>query len=176
MALKYIESKSKSFFYTIFLYVFVLFEMGVLSGFRFCEFSDKYKNGLTFSKVDSLTKVGENVGWNFIVCSILIILAMWGLSMLLGYNRNPGGLISLVLMNVLPVIGVFSGFNFFIGYGYSHYTPAMAIFGLTNCATRAQQITNNLLFAGIITVLCVICWFIGYRIRAAYAAKYEFDF
>lgn len=174
--MKFIESKPKTLIYTILIYIFVLFEMGILSGFRFVEFTDKYVNGLTVEKVGTLAQLGANVGWNYVVCSILLILGMWGYSMLLGYNRNPGGLISIVIMNVLPLIGLFFSFNFFIGFGYSHYTPTMALIGLTKCTTHGQQIANNLIFAGIVTLLCVAAWFIGYKIRASYAAKYEFDF
>ena len=177
--MKFIESKSKSLIYTILIIIFVIFEMGVLSGYRFVEIgteADKYLTGMSMDKVGTLALVGANVGWNYVVCSFLCILGYFGFSMLLGYNRNPGGLIAIIVMNVLPLIGLFTSFDFFMGYGYSIYTPAMAVFGLTFCETHAQQITNNIIFALIVVVICVVCWVIGFRIRKSYAEKYEFDF
>ena len=115
------------------------------------------------------------MGWNFITWSVLLILGIWGFCMLMGYNRNPGGLIAVAIMNVVPLIGLAANFNFWIGYGYSIYSPAMALFGLTFCKTHNQQIVNNVVFAAIVLVVSVVCWFIGYKIRAAYAKKYEYD-
>ena len=176
--MKLLESKSKSLIYTILIIVFLIFEMSVLSGFRFAEIGtavDKYGTGMTMEKVTSLALIGANVGWNYIVCSLLIILGIWGYSMLLGYNRNPGGLIAIIIMNLVPMIGFAANFNFFVGYGYGIYAPAMGLLGLTHCTTKAQQITNNAIFAVIVMVVAAVCWFIGYKIRAAYAKKYEFD-
>lgn len=175
--MKFIESKPKSLIYTILIYIFCLFEMGVLSSYRFVTLgsaNDK-SMGMSMSKVTNLATVGSNVGWNFVIWSVLLILGIWGFSMLLGYNRNPGGLIAIVIMNVVPLIGLAANFDFWFGYGYSLYSPAMALFGLTFCTSHAQQIANNLIFAGIVTVIAVVCWIIGVRIRAAYAKKYEYD-
>lgn len=178
--MKFIENKPKSFFYTILLLVFTMFEMGVLSSYRFVEFgskADRYATGLTTDKVKTLTQVGANVGWNYITVSILIILALFGFSMLLGYNKNPGGLIAIVVMNIVPpVIGTFYNFNFFVGYGTSHLIPTMTIFGLQNAANSTAQVTNILVFCGIICVLCVVFWVLGRMIRKSYAAKYEVEF
>jgi hypothetical protein len=177
--MKFLESKPKSLIYTILIIILIMFEMSVLSGYRFVEVgtaADKYATGMSMEKVTSLALVGANVGWNYITCSLLIILGTWGFSMLLGYNRNYGGLLAIIIMNVVPMLGFVTNFNFFVGYGYGIYSPAMALFGMTyNLTSKAQQITNNLIFAIIVIVLSVVCWFIGYRIRAAYAAKYEFD-
>ena len=46
---------------------------------------------------------------------------------------------------------------------------------MTFCNSHSQQITNNIIFMAIVLVVSVACWFIGYRIRAAYAKKYEYD-
>lgn len=176
--MKFIESKPKSLIYTILIYIFCLFEMGVLSSYRFVEIgseADKYANGMSISKVSSLAEVGTNVGWNYVTWSVLLILGIWGFCMLLGYNRNYGGLISVGIMNVVPLLGLFTNFTFWFGYGYSIYTPAMALFGLTFCTTKSQQIANGLIFAAIVVVVAVVCWIIGFRIRKSYAAKYEFD-
>ena len=176
--MKFLESKPKSLIYTILIYVFCIFEMSVLSSYRYVlagSAADKYGNLMSVNKVANLAQVGSNVGWNFIVWSVLLILGIWGFCMLLGYNRNPGGLIAIVIMNVVPLIGLAANYNFWFGYGYSMYTPAMALFGLTFCSTNAQQITNTIIFAGIVVVIAVICWIIGHRIRASYAKKYEFD-
>lgn len=177
--MKFLESKPKSLIYTMLIIILIMFEMSVLSGFRFAEIGtamDKYGTGMSAEKITSLALVGANIGWNYIVCSLLIVLGTWGFAMLLGYNRNPGGLCAIVIMNILPAIGFFANFNFFVSYGYGIYAPAMALFGLTyNLTTKAQQVTNNAIFAAIVIVVAVACWFIGYKIRAAYAAKYEFD-
>ena len=175
--MKFIESKPKSLIYTILIYVFVIFEMGVLSAYRFVEYGSEADKcmGMSASKVTNLAAVGTNIGWNFIVWSVLLILGIWGFCMLMGYNRNPGGLIAVGIMNIVPLIGLVANFNFWIGYGYSIYSPAMALFGLTFCKNHSQQIVNNVVFMLIVLVIAVACWFIGYRIRAAYAKKYEFD-
>jgi hypothetical protein len=175
--MKFTESKPKSLIYTILIYVFCLFEMGVLSSYRFVVLGSSLDKcmGMSMSKVNNLAQVGSNVGWNFITWSVLLILGIWGFCMLMGYNRNPGGLIAVAVMNVVPLIGLAANFNFWIGYGYSIYSPAMALFGLTFCKTHNQQIVNNVVFAAIVLVVSVVCWFIGYKIRAAYAKKYEYD-
>ena len=175
--MKFTESKPKSLIYTILIYVFCLFEMGVLSSYRFVVLGSSLDKcmGMSMSKVNNLAQVGSNVGWNFITWSVLLILGIWGFCMLMGYNRNPGGLIAVAIMNVVPLIGLAANFNFWIGYGYSIYSPAMALFGLTFCKTHNQQIVNNVVFAAIVLVVSVVCWFIGHKIRAAYAKKYEYD-
>ena len=175
--MKFIESKPKSLIYTILIYIFCIFEMGVLSAYRFVEFGSELDKcmGMSASKVKTLAEVGTNIGWNYITWSVLLILGIWGFCMLMGYNRNPGGLIAVVVMNLLPLIGLAANFNFWIGYGYSLYSPAMALFGMTFCTSHSQQIVNNVVFAAIVLVVAVVCWFIGYKIRAAYAKKYEYD-
>ena len=176
--MKFLESKPKSLIYTMLIYLFCIFEMSVLSSYRFVEIgtaADKYGNGMAVNKVSNLAEVGKNVGWNYVTVSVLLILAIWGFCMLLGYNRNPGGLIGIVIMNVIPLIGLFTNFTFWFGYGYAIFTPAMSLFGLTFCTTHQQQVVNNLIFVAIVVVVAVICWIIGYRIRASYAKKYEYD-
>lgn len=176
--MKFIESKPKSLIYTILLYIFAIFEMSVLSAFRFVEVgsaADKYGNGLSINKVNALKDVGVNVGWQYVVWSFLLIFLIWGFCMLLGYNRNPGGLIAIVIMNVVPLIGLFTNFTFFMGYGYALYTPAMSVFGMTFCSTTQQMKTNDIIFAAIVVVIAIACWFIGKTIRASHARKYEYD-
>ena len=175
--MKFVESKPKSLIYTILIYIFCLFEMGVLSAYRFVEYGSALDKcmGMSASKVNNLAQVGTNIGWNFIVWSVLLILGIWGFCMYMGYNRNPGGLIAVAIMNVIPLIGLAANFNFWIGYGYCLYSPAMALFGMTFCTSHSQQIVNNVVFAAIVLVVAVACWFIGYKIRAAYAKKYEYD-
>ena len=91
--MKFTESKPKSLIYTILIYVFCLFEMGVLSSYRFVVLGSSLDKcmGMSMSKVNNLAQVGSNVGWNFITWSVLLILGIWGFCMLMGYNRNPGG-------------------------------------------------------------------------------------
>ncbi len=178
--MKFIESKPKSFFYTILLLIFTMFEMGVLSSYRFVEFGgakDRFMTGLTTDKVSSLTQVGAEVGWNFVTVSCLIVIALFGFAMLLGYNKNPGGLYAIVLMNIVPpVIGTFFKFDLFIGYGTAHLIPAMTIFGLQNSASKSAQISHVLIFCALICILCIVFWIIGRLIRKSYAAKYEVEF
>ena len=175
--MKFIESKPKSLIYTILLFIFASFEMGVLSSYRFATIGSANDRclGMTIEKTETLAKVGSNVGWNFVVWSVFLILIIWGFAMLLGYNRNYGGLIAIGVVNIIPLIGVFANFDFWVGYGYSIYAPAMAIFVMTHCTTHGQQIANNIIFAAIVVIISVVCWIIGYRIRAAYAKKYEYD-
>ena len=72
--------------------------------------------------------------------------------MLLGYNRNPWGVVAIAVMNVIPLIGIFTNFNFFFGYGYAIYAPAMSVIGLTFCENHSQQVVNNIIFAAIVVV------------------------
>ena len=178
--MKFIESKPKSFFYTILLSLFAMFEMSILSAYRYVELGsalDKYGTGITAKESSTLALVGANVGWNYITVACLLLLAMLGYSMLLGYNRNPGGFIALVIMNILPAaIGSFYNFTFFTGYGTSHLLPIMSIFNLQNVTSKAQQVSNSLIFCGIVCVLIVIAWLVGRKIRSVYAAKYEIEF
>ncbi len=175
--MKFFNGTATTVIYTILIYVFCLFEMGVLSSYRFVVFgsaADKCM-GMSMSKVTNLAQVGANVGWQFVVWSVVMVLGIWGFCMFMGYNRNPGGLIAVAVMNLIPLIGLGANFDFWFGYGYSLYSPAMALFGMTFCNSHSQQITNNIIFMAIVLVVSVACWFIGYRIRAAYAKKYEYD-
>lgn len=169
--MKILESKPKAGIYTLLVYFLIMAEMGILSGFRFCVPTEKYFEGLTKLKVNDLSGVGATVGWNFIVVSCVIILALIGFSMLLGYNRNPAGMIALVIMNFIPMIGLVYNFNFFYGYGTSHFLPAMSIFGLH----RGDRV-GQIIFIAVISVLIIAFWFIGKHIRSIYAAKYEIEY
>ncbi|NLV50415.1 MAG: hypothetical protein GXY20_06950 [Clostridiales bacterium] len=174
--MKFIESKPKSFFYTILLEILVLFEMSLLSGFRFVQpgsAKDKYLNGTTVEKIGSLKLMGANVGWNYIVCSVLIIVIMLIFAFVLGYNRNPGGLYAMLLMNILPFIGLFWAYNFFWAFGTSAFAPAMTIFGLQK---NGGNTLGQSLFIIAVLILLVVVWLIGKKVRAEYAKKYEFDF
>lgn len=173
--MKYMDSKFKGFIYTVLINIVVIFEMSVLSGYRFVALgsaADKYATGLTVEKVSTLKLVGANVGWNYIVCSFLIIIAMFLLAAMMGYNRNPGGMVALVVMDCVPLIGLISPsvFNFFYGYGSAPFLPAMSVFGLQNAGHRAGQI----IFILIVALLTVAAWIIGKTIRSSYAKKYEY--
>ena len=175
--MKFADSKIKSGIYTFLIYVVIMFEMSVLSGFRFVYAggaTDKYGNGLSVNKVDSLKLVGEEVGWNYIVCSILIIVAMIGFALWLGYNRNWGGVVGMVVINVIPFIGLVGGegvFNFFWGYCTAHFLPAMSLFGMHT----SRNWIAHVIFILVVLALTVAAFFVGKAIRAAYAKKYEYD-
>ncbi len=176
--MKFADSKIKSGIYTFLIFVVVMFEMSVLSGFRFVlagGAKDKYANGLSVEKVSTLKLIGENVGWNYVVCSILIIVAMIGFAMWLGYNRNWGGVVAMVVINLLPILGIVIGtegaFNFFWGYGTAHLLPTMALFGLHASTNWIMHI----IFIVAVLVLTVAGFFVGKAIRASYAKKYEYD-
>ncbi len=173
--MKFLESKTKGFIYTVLLSIVIFFEMTTLSGFRFVvPGSAKDKGlGLSIEKVSSLKLVGKNVGWQFVVVSIIIILAILFFSALFGYNKNPNGMIAIVIMQCLPFIGLISSkiFNFFFGYLTSTLLPTMCIFGLQAADKRVGQI----IFMIVLIALTVVAWFIGRAIRRSYAAKYEFD-
>jgi hypothetical protein len=144
--------------------------MGVLSGFRFTNNLTRFPDGLTTKKITDLASVGKYVGWNFIIVSCLIVLAYLGYAMLLGYNRNPGGMIAMVLMNFVPLIGLGYGYNFFYGYGTAHILPTMSIFGLHRGALGGQ-----IVFIIIFNVAIALFWLLGWKIRSLYAAKYEIE-
>ena len=172
--MKFADSKIKSCIYTFLIFVLVIFEMSVLSGFRFVEgAADKYATGVTAEKVSTLKLVGENIGWNYITVSVLIILAMFGFAMWIGYNRNFGGVLGMIVINLLPFLGLLipGCYNFFWGYGTAHFLPAMSILGLQNPGHQVGVI----IFIFVVLVLCVVFWFIGKGIRAKHAAKYEYD-
>lgn len=176
--MKFADSKIKSGIYTFLAFVLVMFEMSVLSGFRFVfagGAADRYANGLSAEKVGTLKLIGANVGWNYVVCSILIIVAMIGFALWLGYNRNFGGVIAMVVINLLPVLGLVIGtegaFNFFWGYGTAHLLPAMAIFGLH----LSRNWIVHIIFILVVLALVVVGFFVGKAIRASHARKYEYD-
>lgn len=173
--MKFLESRSKGFIYTILISIVVIFEMSVLSGFRFVvEGGAKDKGlGLSVEKVSTLKLVGKNVGWNFVVVSIMIVLAILLFSAIFGYNKNPAGMIALVVMQVVPFLGLISSkiFNFFYGYCTATLLPTMCIFNLQASDKRVGQI----IFILAMIILTVVAWIIGRNIRKSYAAKYEFD-
>ena len=176
--MKFADSKIKSGIYTFLAYVLIMFEMSILSGFRFVLLggaSDKYGNGLSVDKVSTLALIGKNVGWQYVVCSILIILGMIGFAMWLGYNRNFGGVIAMVVINILPALGLIipteGAFNFFWGHGTAHLLPAMSLFGMHT----SNNWVMHIIFIVVVLVLTVAGFFVGKAIRASYAAKYEYD-
>lgn len=176
--MKFADSKIKSGIYTFLIFVVVMFEMSVLSGFRFVlagGAADKYGNGLTVEKVSTLALVGKNVGWNYVVCSILIILGMIGFAIWLGYNRNWGGVVAMVVINLLPILGLVipteGAFNFFWGYGTAHLLPTMALFGMHTSTNWIMHI----IFIVVVLVLTVAGFIVGKAIRSSYAKKYEYD-
>ncbi len=176
--MKFADSKIKSGIYTFLAFILIMFEMSVLSGFRFVQLgstADRYGNGLSLEKVANLELIGKNLGWNYVVCSILIILGMIGFAMWLGYNRNWGGVVSLVIVNLLPILGLLIGtdkcFNFFWGYGTAHLLPTMSLFGMH----LSRNWTVHIIFIAVVLVLTVAGFFVGKAIRASYAKKYEYD-
>ena len=173
--MKFMDSKIKNCVYTFLAYLVVMFEMSVLASYRFVTgAADKYGTGLSAEDASTLKEIGENIGWNYVVCSVLIILAMFGFALWIGYNRNFGGVIGMVVINLIPFLGLIipstACYNFFWGYGTAHFLPAMSIFGLQN-AGKAGQI----IFIFAVLILTVAFFFIGKAIRAKHAAKYEYD-
>jgi hypothetical protein len=147
--------------------------MGILSGYRFCEVTDKYLFGLSTSKLKTATlaNVGSVVGWNFIVVSCIIILCLFGYSFLMGYNRNPGGMIALLFLNFAPFLGFAFSYNTLYGFGTAQFLPAMTLFGI-HTGSRASQVV----FIIAVSVLIVAFWFLGKYVRSIYARKYEIEF
>lgn len=171
--MKLMDSKAKVGIYTFLVYLVVMFEMSVLSGFRFVAgAADKYGHGLSMEKVGTLKLLGETVGWNYVVCSILIIVAMLGFALYTGYNRNIGGIIGMIVINLIPFLGLLipATYNFFWGYGTAHFLPTMALLGIEMSGKGIQ-----IAFIAVVLILTVVCFFAGKAIRAKYAAKYEYD-
>ncbi len=176
--MKFADSKIKSGIYTFLVFILIMFEMSILSGFRFVYAggaTDRYGNGLSLEKVGSLALIGKNLGWNYVVCSILIILGMIGFALWLGYNRNCGGVIAMVFVNLLPLLGLIipteKCFNFFWGYGTAHLLPTMSLFNLH----LSRNWVTHIIFIVVVLGLTVAAFFVGKAIRAAYAKKYEYD-
>ncbi len=176
--MKFADSKVKSGIYTFLVFVLIMFEMSVLSGFRFvfegCK-ADRYGTGVTVDKVGTIKLIGENLGWNYVVCSILIILGMIGFAMWLGYNRNWGGVVAMVVINLLPILGLVipneKCFNFFWGYGTAHFLPTMSLFGMH----LNRNWIIHIIFIIVVLVLTVLGFFAGKAIRKKHAEKYEYD-
>ena len=176
--MKFADSKIKSGIYTFLVFILIMFEMSILSGFRFVfagGAKDRYGTGLSLDKVANVELLGKNLGWNYIVCSILIIAAMIGFALWLGYNRNFGGVVAMVIVNLLPILGLVIGtekcFNFFWGYGTAHFLPTMALFGMH--LNRSWIV--HIIFIVVVLALTVGGFFVGKAIRAVHAAKYEYD-
>ena len=171
--MKFLESRPKSAIYSFLIYVLIILEMGILSGYRFCQVTDKYIFGLTSSKLKTATlaEIGSKIGWNFIVVSCLIVLGLFGYAILLGYNRNPGGIIAIIIMNFIPFIGFATSYNVFFGYGTAQFLPAMTIFGL-HTGPRIGQI----IFIFVVSVLIAAFRLLGKYIRSIYTQKYEIEY
>jgi len=179
------ESTPKAIIYTFLMYFLAIAELSVLSGLRYIVPVPGGTNGadigLTGStKGYSLAAIGSQVGWQFVTMSILLFLAVLGFSFWMGFKRQIAGGATLVIMNLLPLVGLANtsaankAFTFFWSYGTGALIPFMALFGLHTPADPNNR-TGQIAFMVVFAVLTAIAWIAGKAYRKVYAEKYEFD-
>jgi len=157
--MKFFDKKLKVFFSVFFVIILVMFEFGILSGFRFTNTTD---NGLTVVVKD----LEKNIGWNYIIMSCLATLALIAFAALLGYKKNIWGLIAMELTALLPFLGFAFGYNVFYGWGTAHLAPMMYLIGVGKASSGVQAI-----FLAALAVIYAVVWYVLYRARLNYEAK-----
>ena len=158
--MNFLQRKIKPGIMTLLAYLLILAEMGLLSGYMFCTPNDTYPLGLTVSKVTAAaSSIGEHVGWQYVVCSFLIIVVLIAYSFLLGYSKNVGGIIAVVFVSLIPVWGAFVSYDFLYAWGTAHLIPAMSMFGLHVSSLGAQ-----LVFVIVTIVLQIAAWIGGRQV------------
>lgn len=160
--MKFTEKKVKVFLVTLAVMILVTLEFGILDNFRFTNNLETYSSGLTLT----IKNLNKDLGWNYIVMSMIVLLLYFVWAFYMGYKRNPWGLAAMVLFSLSPFIGMAVMFNVFYGWGTAYITPFMYILGLTT-ATRAVQ----LIFFAVVTVIYPVLWFAGKAVRKVADAK-----
>ncbi|MDR0819622.1 MAG: hypothetical protein LBN43_08660 [Oscillospiraceae bacterium] len=179
------ESKFKAFVYTFLAYFLLIAEIGILSGFRFVFVDPAGRNGADIGLAGStkgytLDAIGAEIGWQFIVMSILLFIGVLVYCFWVGFKRQPFALAPVILIDLLPYLGLINlsepngAFTIFWGYGTSGLLPMMSLFGLHTPDDPNNRV-GVIIFFAIFAVLGVIAWFAGKQYRKAYAEKYEFD-
>ena len=184
-----IESPLKAVIYTFLMYFLAIFEVGILSGFRFVVVNPAGRNGAHIGLAGStkgyaMEAILNEIGMQFIVMSILLFLVILGYCFWMGFKRQIFAVITVAAVNLLPMIGLTNAtldtvngnglFSFFWGYGTSGMMPMMSLFGLHMPADPSNY-TGVIIFYVIFTLLAFAAWFGGKAYRKVYADKYEFD-
>jgi len=171
--MKFFDKKIKSAIITFLVYALVIIEIGTLSAFRFVKGSDLYPLGYSSTKLcDTIALFGKNIGYNYLVASIVIFLCLLGYAFYVGYKRNWTVLVVLELYAILPFIGISFSYNFLYGWLTSQWSPMMTLFGLQNPGHDVGQY----IFLVLVVVLIVGFWIFGKTMRARYIATHEFDY
>ncbi len=157
--MKFFDKKAKVGFATFFAMVLIILEFGILDGYMFTNTTE---NGLTLS----LRTIERDLGYNFVVMSIVIFVLTLAYAAFIGYKKNWGGLIGLLLIAIAPFIGQVFLYDIFYGWGTAHLLPMLTLFGL-DTAGRGVQLA---IFA-VILVLYVVLFVIFWQVRKRHDAK-----
>ncbi|MDR3149996.1 MAG: hypothetical protein LBT88_08335 [Oscillospiraceae bacterium] len=182
---KIYESIPKAIVYTFLIYFLAIAELGILSGFRFDIVTPGGKNGAAIGLMGStkgyeLARIGAEVGWQFVVMSVLLFCGAIGYCFWMGFHRQIWGAVTVVVVNLLPMVGLVNTtepnglYSFFWGYGTSGVLPFMSLFGLHMPSDPNNRI-GQIIFMIVFAILCAAGWFVGKAYRKSYARKYEFD-
>lgn len=169
--MKFFDKKLKVGFATFFGMLLVILEFGILDEMHYTLTEGAYGISSAFK---SITK---SLGYNFCVMSIVILVLTLGYAAYIGYHKNWGGLIGMVLIGVSPFIGQLFGmvgneslFNVFYGWGTAHLFPMITLlFGPKDPAAVSHAL-QLIIFAAVLAAYIVL-WLIGYRAKKAYEAK-----
>ena len=161
--MKFFDKKIKVGFATFFLMLLIILEFGILDEmlFTFDGLSAEFKT------------IKKSIGYNFCVMSIIIYVISVGYMAYVGYHKNWGGLIGMMLISAAPIVGYLLGlagsagaYNILFGWGTAHLLPMFTLFGLL-MANRSII----LILCIAILVLYLAAWLIGYKAKKIYEAK-----
>lgn len=161
--MKFFDKKIKVGFATFFLMLLIILEFGILDEmvFTFDGLSNEFKT------------IEKSLGYNFCVMSIIIFLVSVGYIAYVGYHKNWGGLIGMMVIAAAPIVGYLCGmagstgvYNILFGWGTAHLLPMLTLFGLLK-ANRA--IIFIICIAALVIYLAA--WLIGYKAKKVYEAN-----
>ncbi len=161
--MKFFDKKIKVGFATFFIMLLIILEFGILDEMVFTY------DGLS----NEFSSIERSLGYNFCVMSIIIFVLVIGYMAYIGYHKNWGGLIAMMVIAVAPIIGYLAGmagsagaYNILFGWGTAHLLPMFTLFGLI---MADRSIILILCIANL--VLCLVAWLIGYKAKKNYEAK-----
>ncbi len=161
--MKFFDKKIKVGFATFFLMLLIILEFGILDEmlFTFDGLSNTFKS------------IEKSLGYNFCVMSIIILVLSIGYMVYVGYHKNWGGLIGMMLIALAPIVGYIlgmagnaGGYNVLFGWGTAHLLPMFTLVGLL----EAER-SIILILCIVILVVYLVGWLIGYKAKKVYEAK-----
>lgn len=160
--MKFFDKKLKVGLSTFFVMVLIILEFGILDGYHFTS------EGLSIT----IKNLNKDLGYNYIVMSIIIYVLTVGYSVYIGYKKNWGGLIGQLAIAACPLIGfafmtsVPVIYNILFGWGTAHLIPALTVMNL-------HTARGGVLFAIFAAVFAIyaVAWYIGFLARKHYDAK-----